>query len=305
MELGDLRIFVATVDAGSFTAAADQLMLSKQFVSRRTMALEAALGVRLLLRNTRNLAVTESGHEFYARAQRILAEVADAEQAMSVRSTELHGSLKISAPLSFGITHLSPLIAEFLAAHPAVRLNLDLTDRRVDLIGEGFDFALRIGPLEDSTLVARPLGEWRMVACCSPAYLRAHGAPASPADLVGHTCLLYGHERRVGWEFRIGGASRTFDVQGPLVANNGEVVRDAAIAGLGIARLPHFIVGDALGSGALVPVLDAYEPAPLKLNAVFPQHREGFVTLRTFIGFVAERLGQGVSSGRSGTNARA
>ena len=168
MELNDLRIFVATVDAGSFTAAADQLMLSKQFVSRRTMALEASLGVRLLHRNTRNLAVTESGQEFYARAQRILAEIADAEQAMSVRSTELHGSLKISAPLSFGITHVSPLIAEFLSAHPAVRLNLDLTDRRVDLIGEGFDLVLRIGSLEDSTLIARPLGAWRMVAGAAP-----------------------------------------------------------------------------------------------------------------------------------------
>ncbi|KVN99633.1 LysR family transcriptional regulator [Burkholderia ubonensis] len=291
MELGDLRIFVATVDAGSFTAAADQLMLSKQFVSRRTMALEAALGVRLLHRNTRNLAVTESGHEFYERAQRILAEVADAEQAMVARSTELHGSLKISAPLSFGITHLSPLIAEFLAAHPAVRLDLDLTDRRVDLIGEGFDVALRIGPLEDSTLIARPLGQSRMIACCSPAYLRRRGAPATPADLGEHVCLLYGRERRVGWEFRVDGAARTFDVQGPLVANNGEVVRDAAIAGLGIALLPHFIVGAALDSGALVPVLDAYAPPALQLNAIFPQHREGFVTLRTFVAFLAERLG--------------
>ncbi|HGO6093136.1 TPA: LysR substrate-binding domain-containing protein, partial [Burkholderia cepacia] len=288
MEINDLRIFVATVDAGSFTAAADQLMLSKQFVSRRTMALEASLGVRLLHRNTRNLAVTESGQEFYARAQRILAEIADAEQAMSVRSTELHGSLKISAPLSFGITHVSPLIAEFLSAHPAVRLNLDLTDRRVDLIGEGFDLVLRIGSLEDSTLIARPLGAWRMVACASPAYLKRQGTPQTPADLAGHTCLLYGRERRIGWEFRVDGAARTFDVQGPLVANNGEVVRDAAIAGLGIALLPHFIVGAALDSGALVPVLDAYAPSPITLNAVFPQHREGFVTLRTFIGFLAE-----------------
>jgi DNA-binding transcriptional LysR family regulator len=130
-----------------------------------------------------------------------------------------------------------------------------------------------------------------MIACASPAYLKRQGTPETPADLAGHTCLLYGRERRVGWEFRIDGAARTFDVQGPLVANNGEVVRDAAIAGLGIALLPHFIVGAALDSGALVPVLDAYAPSPITLNAVFPQHREGFVTLRTFIGFLAERLG--------------
>jgi len=292
MELDDLRMFVATVDAGSFTAAADQLMLSKQFVSRRTMALEASLGVRLLHRNTRKLAVTESGVDFYARAQRILAEVADAEQAMSVRRTELHGSLRISAPMSFGVTHLSPLIARFLAAHPAVRLNVDLTDRRVDLIGEGFDVALRIGPLEDSSLVARSLGEWPMVVCCSPAYRRDRGVPATPSDLLAHVCLPYGREGRAGWEFRVDGGRRTIDVQGPLLANNGEIVRDAAIAGLGIALLPQFIVGPALASGALVPVLEDYAPPPLRLNAVFPQHREAFVTLRTFINFLAEQLGQ-------------
>lgn len=292
MELDDLRIFVATVDAGSFTAAADQLMLSKQFVSRRTMALEASLGVRLLHRNTRKLAVTESGHEFYARAQRILAEVADSEQAMSVRRTELHGSLRISAPLSFGISHLSPLIAQFLVAHPAVRLNVDLSDRRVDLIGEGFDLALRIGPLEDSSLVARSLGEWPMVVCCSPAYRRDHGVPSTPAELDAHVCLPYGREGRAGWEFHIDGARRTIDVHGPLLANNGEVLRDAAIAGLGIALLPQFIVGPALDDGTLVPILEPYTPLPLRLNAVFPRHREAFVTLRTFINFLAERLGR-------------
>ena len=177
---------------------------------------------------------------------------------------------------------MSPLIAEFLSAHPAVRLNLDLTDRRVDLIGEGFDLAAdRLARGFDADRA--PLGAWRMVACAS-AYLKRHGTPQTPADLAGHTCVLYGRERRIGWEFRVDGVARTFDVQGPLVANNGEVVRDAAI-GAGIALLPDFIVGGALDSGALVPVLDAYAPSPITLNAVFPQHREGFVTLRTFIGF--------------------
>jgi DNA-binding transcriptional LysR family regulator len=290
MQLDDLRIFVATVDSGSLTAAADQLQLSKQFVSRRMMALEASLGVRLLLRNTRRLAVTDLGHALYAHAQRILADVAAAEQAMAEQRTALHGSLKVSAPMSYGTRHLSPLLAAFLAAHPALRMQVELSDRLVDLIGEGFDLALRIGALPDSTLVARPLGTLQMIACCSPAYLRTHGAPASPADLHRHPCLLYGQEGRTGWEFRVDGTARTFDVHGPLVSNNGEVVRDAASADLGIALLPDFVVAPALASGALVPILDAYAPPPLPLHAVYPQHRQGSSAIRALVNFLADAL---------------
>lgn len=180
MQFDDLRIFVATVEAGSFTGAADKLLLSKQFVSRRVMALEASLGVRLLVRNTRKLAVTELGHELHARATRILADIAETEEAMSARRGDLRGTLKISAPMSFGIAHLSPLIAEFLVRHPAVRLHVELSDRHVDLIGEGFDLALRIGALPDSTLIARRLGELRMVACCSPPIAASTARPRRP-----------------------------------------------------------------------------------------------------------------------------
>jgi DNA-binding transcriptional LysR family regulator len=290
MQLDDLRIFVATVDSGSLTAAADRLQLSKQFVSRRMMALEASLGVRLLLRNTRKLAVTDLGHALYAHAQRILADVAAAEQAMAEQHAALHGSLKVSAPMSYGTRHLSPLLAAFLAAHPALRMQVELSDRLVDLIGEGFDLALRIGALPDSTLVARPLGTLRMIACCSPAYLRAHGEPASPAELHRHACLLYGQEGRTGWEFSVDGAPRTFDVHGPLVANNGDVVRDAAGANLGVALLPDFIVAPALASGALVPILAAYAPPPLPLHVVYPQHRQGSSSIRALVAFLEERL---------------
>ncbi|AOJ07542.1 LysR family transcriptional regulator [Burkholderia mayonis] len=290
MQFDDLRIFVATVEAGSFTGAADKLLLSKQFVSRRVMALEASLGVRLLVRNTRKLAVTELGQEFHSRATRILAEIADTEEAMSARRRDLRGTLKLSAPMSFGITHLSPLIAEFLVQHPAVRLHLELSDRHVDLIGEGFDLALRIGALPDSTLIARRLGELRMVACCGPAYRRSRGAPATPADLHRHTCLLYGQEGRTGWEFVIDGARRTFEVQGALLANNGDVIRDAAVAGLGIALLPHFIVAPALDAGTLVTVLEPFAQSPLPVNAVYPQHRQDMAACRVFLGFIEERL---------------
>jgi DNA-binding transcriptional LysR family regulator len=290
MHLDDMRIFVATVESGNFTAAANKLLLSKQFVSRRVMALEASLGVRLLVRNTRKLTVTDLGQEFYERARRILAEVADAEQAMSSRRTEPRGLLKVSAPMSFGMTHLSPLLAEFMRANPAVRLDVELSDRWVDLIGEGFDMAVRLGALNDSTLIARRLAAFRMIACCSPGYRRRNGVPAAPADLLRHACLLYGQEGRAGWEFIVDGKPRTVDVQGPLRANNGEVIRDAAVAGLGIALLPEFIVDDALRRGTLVSILQTCAPAPLTLNAVYPHHRQSSVTIRALITFLSEHL---------------
>ena len=290
MQLDDMRIFVATVDAGNFTAAANRLRLSKQFVSRRVAALEASLGVRLLVRNTRKLAVTDLGHAFYERAQRILADVADAEEAMSARRAEPRGLLKVSAPMSFGMTHLSPLVAEFLGAHPDVRFDMDLSDRVVDVVGEGFDMALRIGRLADSTLIAQKLADVRMIACCSPGYRRRRGEPASPAELDRHACLPYGHEGRAAWTFVVDGVNTTFDVQGPLRANNGEVIRDAAIAGLGIALLPDFIVGEALAAGLLVEVLADCQQPPSAVHAVYPRHREGSVTIRAFTQFLRTRL---------------
>jgi DNA-binding transcriptional LysR family regulator len=290
MQLDDMRIFVTTVDSGNFTAAANRLRLSKQFVSRRVAALEASLGVRLLVRNTRKLAVTDLGRVFYERAQRILAEVADAEQAMSARRSEPRGLLKVSAPMSFGMSHLSPLVAEFLRAHPDVRFDMDLSDRLVDVVGEGFDMALRIGRLADSTLIAQKLADVQMIACCSPEYRRRHREPASPAELERHQCLSYGHEGRAAWTFVVDGVSRTFDVHGPLFANNGELIRDAAIAGLGIALQPDFIVGSALADGRLVEVLAPWRPPPGAVYAVYPQHREGSVTIRAFTHFLRTRL---------------
>lgn len=294
MQLDDLRIFVATVEARNFTAAANRLQLSKQFVSRRVMALEASLGVRLLVRNTRKLAVTDLGNDFYQRAKRILADVADAEQAMSSRRADPRGLLRISAPMSFGTVHLSPLIADFMRANPDVRVDMDLSDRVVDVVGEGFDMALRIGTLADSTLIARKLAEIRMVACSSPGYAAGHRLPAEPADLARHSCLLYGQEGRSGWDFVVDGARQTFEVHGPLRANNGEVIRDAAVAGLGIALLPEFIVAGSLGSGKLVEVLDSFVAPPLALYAVYPQHREGAVTIRAFTQFLRQRFARGL-----------
>lgn len=290
MQLDDMRIFVATVDAHNFTAAANRLSLSKQFVSRRVMALEETLGVQLLIRNTRKLAVTDLGQEFYERAKRILGEVEDAEQAMSLRRAGLRGLLRVSAPMSFGMAHLSPLVAMFLREHGDVRFEMDLSDRTVDVVGEGFDMAIRIGTLPDSTLIAQKLVDVRVVACCSPAYLKRRGAPAVPADLQRHSCLLYGHGGAVSWDFVVDGVVKGVDVHGPLRANNGDLIRDAAVAGLGIVRLPDFIVADALRSGQLVPVLEAFLPGATSVYAVYPQHRQSSVTIRAFVEFLRKHL---------------
>jgi DNA-binding transcriptional LysR family regulator len=284
MQLEDMRIFVATVDARNFTAAASRLSLSKQFVSRRVMALEEALGVQLLIRNTRKLAVTELGQEFYERARRILGEVEEAEQAMSLRRAGPRGLLRVSAPMSFGMTHLSPLVAMFLRENDEVRFDMELSDRTVDVVGEG------IGVLPDSTLVAQKLVDVRMVACCSPGYVRRRGKPAAPADLERHACLLYGHGGAVSWDFVVDGTVKGVDVHGPLRANNGELIRDAAVAGLGIARLPDFIVADALKSGQLVPVLEDFLPGATSVYAVYPQHRQSSVTIRALVEFLRTQL---------------
>ncbi|CAB3697566.1 HTH-type transcriptional regulator DmlR [Paraburkholderia sediminicola] len=290
MQLDDMRIFVATVDAHNFTAAAKRLALSKQFVSRRVMALEEALGVQLLIRNTRKLAVTELGQEFYERARRILGEVEDAEQAMSLRRAGPRGLLRISAPMSFGMTHLSPLVAAFLREHGDVRFDMELSDRTVDVVGEGFDMAIRIGALPDSTLIAQKLVDVRMVVCCSPGYVRRRGAPVVPADLARHSCLLYGHGGVVSWDFVVDGVSKGVEVNGPLRANNGELIRDAAVAGLGIVRLPDFIVAEAVQVGKLVAVLEEFLPAATTVYAVYPQHRQSSVGIRVFVEFLRGEL---------------
>lgn len=290
MQIEDLRIYVAVMHAGNFTAAAEQLMLSKQYVSRRMAALEASLGVRLLIRNTRKLSVTDAGLLFSQHAQRILDEIQEAELAVSEQQQALRGTFRINMPMSFGMSHLSPLIAEFLRHHPALQFQIELADRYVDVIGEGVDMAIRIGTLADSTLIARPLGELKRVICCSPDYLKRAGTPQQPEALLQHACLRYGREGQNGWELQVNGKAKWLAVQGPMVSNNGEVLRDAALAGLGLVLLPAFIVENALQRGELVTVLDDCQPPPLSLNAVYPQHRQRSEVNRQLLAFLQARL---------------
>ncbi|CAM3704380.1 LysR family transcriptional regulator [Rouxiella silvae] len=290
MQIEDLRIFLVVIKAGNFTAAAEQLLLSKQYVSRRMASLEASLGVRLLIRNTRKLSVTESGLVFSQHAQKILDDIQEAELAVSERRQELQGSFRISIPMSFGVSYLSPLIAEFLRQHPAVQFQIELGDRYVDMIGEGFDIAIRIGSLADSTLIARRLSALKRVICASPDYLLRAGTPKIPEDLLLHDCLRYGREGQNGWELLREGKRKLLDVHGPMVSNNGEVLRDAAVAGLGLVLLPEFIVESAIKGGALVEVLSDFYPEPLTLSAVYPQHRQRSEVNKAFLDFLEERL---------------
>lgn len=290
MQIEDLRIYVAVIHAGNFTAAADQLMLSKQYVSRRMAALEASLGARLLIRNTRKLSVTDAGLLFAQHAQRILDDIQEAELAVSEQRQTLRGSFRINLPMSFGMNHLSPLIAEFLSQHPALQFQIELADRYVDVIGEGVDMAIRIGALADSTLIARPLGELKRVICGSPAYLARAGTPQQPEELLQHACLRYGREGQNGWELQVSGKPKWLAVQGPMVSNNGEVLLDAALAGLGLVLLPEFIVDPALQRGELVTVLEPFHPTSLALNAVYPQHRQRSEVNRQLLAFLQARL---------------
>ena len=287
----DMRIFTQVMQAGSFTAAADLLGMSKQSVSRRLMQLEERLGVRLLNRSTRRLDATPLGQQYFDSAVRLLGEMQQAEQDISGQTQALRGTLRLSAPLSFAISHLGSLLTEFLQLHAQLIVEIDLSDRAVDLIGEGYDLALRIGTLEDSSLVARRIASIERVYCASPAYLAARGTPLEPEALREHDCLPYGHSRQVQWQFKGQGKTlQAIAVSGRMRANNGELLRDAAIAGMGVTYLPAFIVEQALADGRLVKLLEAWTPPPLQLSAVYPQHRQIARPVQAFVEFLRERL---------------
>jgi DNA-binding transcriptional LysR family regulator len=288
----DMRIFAQVMEAGSFTAAAERLGLSKQFVSRRVMQLEERLGVRLLNRSTRRLDATPLGQQYYQSALRLLSEVQQVEQDISGQTQALRGTLRLSAPLSFAMSHLGCLLTEFLQLHRQLDVEVDLSDRAVDLIGEGYDLALRIGSLEDSSLIARRIADIERVYCASPDYLARRGTPAVPEALREHDCLPYGHARQVQWQFKHQGKVQAIAVTGRMRANNGELLRDAAIAGMGITYLPAFIVARALAEGRLVALLEPWTPPALQLSAVYPQHRQVARPVQAFVAFLRERLGR-------------
>lgn len=260
--LEDVLAFVRVVETGGFSRAAARLGVSKSIISRRVARLEAELGVRLLSRTTRGVAPTEAGLEFKERCAEILRQLDLAREAIACREKDIAGTLRLSVPLSFGIARLAPAIAAFSEKHPRLSIDLSVSDRFVDLVAEGFDAAIRVGVLPDTSLMSRRLGAVESFPVASPGYLAKHGAPEKPQALTQHECLIYSAGSRDTWQFR-SGRNKWLSIrpQGRFRADNGEVLRAAALADLGIAALPDFLVNDAIANGALVRLLSAY-PMP-------------------------------------------
>lgn len=292
----ELKTFVEVVEAGSLSGAADRLNVAKSVVSRRLKTLESRLGTPLMMRTTRRQSLTEAGEAFYERCVNLLADLESAEEAVTERDGTLRGRLRIAAPQIFGFTHVAPALLEFMARHPDLLIDVDFSDRRVDLVQEGFDMAIRVGVLADSTLRAHRLSRVRMAVCASPDYLARFGMPETPDDLGHHHCIRYSQVSNVNiWHYR-DRDQRLGQVRVPIraLSSSGEFIREAAISGFGVMLSPTFLVSNALAAGTLVTVLDDYEwydSAPeLNVYAVFPPSRHRSRRVRMFTDFLAERL---------------
>ncbi len=290
--LSGMAVFARVVEERSFTAAAHQLGLSKAAVSKQVTRLEERLGARLLNRTTRRLNLTEIGAAFYQRCVRILAEAEEAELAVTRLHATPRGTLRVDAPLSFGVRYIAPALPEFMRRYPELRVDLTLTDRFVDLIEEGYDLAIRIAHLPDSSLIARKLGESRRIVCATPDYWAEHGRPAAPADLAGHNCFGYSYlATRNEWRFQGPAGPAAVRVAGSLTSNNGDILRAAALGGLGVVLTPTFMVCDDLRAGTLEPVLADFPVEPQGIHAVYPHNRHLSAKVRAFVDYLLESFG--------------
>lgn len=292
--LNDIACFVAVIERGSFTAAAEHLGLSRSAVSKQVAHLENRLHARLLNRTTRRLSLTEVGQTFFASAQRGLHELAEAEAAVSRLQAAPRGTLRVNVPMSFGILHLARAVPTFLSRFPEVQLDMRLDDRKLDLIEEAFDVAIRIGDLPESSLVARRLGPCPHVLCATPAYLRAHGEPTTPDELRSHNAITFAYQDSPSqWRFTgRDGRTVSIPVSGSVRMNNSLALREIVLADVGIMLTPRFIVDTELRAGRLIALLNAYQARELSIYAVYPERRHLSPKVRSFIEFVAERLAQ-------------
>ncbi len=286
-----MSVFAKVVEQGSFARAAQRLAISTSAASRRVAELEAHLGARLLQRTTRKLSLTESGQAFYERCVQLLADLEEAESAAAASASLARGTIRLTCSTHFGVRHLAPAIAAFVAGHPHVKFDVSLSERMVDLVEEGYDLAVRIGEPGGQNLVARKLWRTRIVVCASPAYLARHGTPRAPEDLAAHACLTYEYlAPRNVWRFRDReGRERAVRVAGPLHANNGGLLAAAAVQGLGIAFEPDFIVAADLEAGRLRALLEEFEAPVSDVHAVYPSRRHLSAKVRAFVEFLAAR----------------
>lgn len=282
-----MRAFITVVTEGSFTLAAERLALSPQLVSKHIAQLEKHLGARLLNRTTRKLHLTEAGTRYFQRAQQVLSDISDMENELGDMQAHASGLLRISAPASFAIRHMAKLMIDFQQAHPAVDIDLQINDRKVDIVEEGFDIALRIGHLKSSSLIAKRIAPVRLVMCASPEYLQQHGMPKILQDLKAHRYLRYSYleddanQLAHRW-LRSSDRARSNE----LVCNNGDVLVESAIAGAGIALQPTFISGAAIKEGKLTIVLPEHEPEPLTLYAVYASRQLLANKVKCFVEFL-------------------
>ncbi len=290
--LTEMEAFVQVVDHGGFTDAARKMGLSKSAVSKHVSSLEARLAARLLNRTTRRVSPTEVGLAYYDRARSVLAEAGDADSMVTAMQATPKGSLRISAPVNFGIKQVAPAVARFLCDYPEVDINMVLDDRYVELVADGFDLAIRIGTLADSSLKAKKLASARGLITAAPSYLAAMGTPQTIDELTEHRLLHYSQLSTGNfWRLRApSGEERLVRVGGRLTVNNGEALMKAAEAGLGIAQIPSFMLGDALEQGRLVEILTDRPPDVLGIYAVYPQGRFPQPKLRAFIDFMTEHF---------------
>lgn len=290
--LGAMTVFRAVVEAQSFSGAARRLNLSNAAVSKQIAQLEDRLGVRLLHRTTRRLSLTDPGGVYYERCVQIIEDLVNAEESVSTLEAAPRGRLRINAPLTFGTNVLSPMLVAFANAYPEVQVDLTLNDRKVDLVEEGFDVAVRIAnKLADSTYVARKLCVVPTVLCAAPAYLEAAGTPGEPADLVRHDGLIYTlTDAPQDWRFEKAGSVQSARPRGRHFANNGTALLEAAVAGFGIGRLPLFIAAKALADGRLVPLLTDWTIPPNTVFALYPQSRQLSPKVRAFVDHLSAAL---------------
>ena len=287
-----ITAFAKVVETGSFARAAERLGVSVSSVSRQVTELEAHLDARLLNRTTRRLSLTETGRAFHERSVQLLADLEEAEESAGAGAVVPRGTLRVSCAITFGTRHFTPAVAAFMQRHPEMRFDVELSDRTVDLVDEGFDAAVRIGAIGGQNLVGRRVGVTHLVCCASPAYLARHGEPKTPEDLARHACLLYEYApQRDTWPFADrGGREIKVRVTGPVRSNNGSFLAALAIVGAGVTYEPDFIVGPDVRAGRLVPILRGFAPPPTGIHVVYASRRHLSAKVRAFTDFLVLRF---------------